>query len=101
MIHGDDFGDDGDVLPGIEINRNLRQLDIQNAGSLHVESSPFDDGILIPLLELHHNLDALLLADRPDTEDRLDVDQPHAADLHVMPLHLVSASDENIVAALA
>ena len=43
------------------------------------------DGVaVIPLLELHDDLDALLLAHGANAEDRRDVDQPDAANLHVV-----------------
>ena len=76
-------------------------------GSAHVE----DDGLLlreagavgvlggVPRLELHDDLDALLLPHRARAEERRDVDEPDAADFHVMRRELVTAADEDVVAA--
>ena len=56
---------------------------------------------LIPLLELHDDLDALLLAHGAHAEDRRDVDETDAANLHVMTLQLVAAADQHVAAAPA
>src|SRR5260370_17640506 len=39
----------------------------------------------IPFHQLDHQLDLLLVADRGDADEVLDVDDPQAANLHVMP----------------
>ena len=57
-------------------------------------------GVVPPLLELDDHLDALLLAHGADAEDRRNVDEADAADLHVVPLQLVAAADEDVAAAL-
>src|ERR1700682_3467260 len=101
VVEGNDLGDDGDVLPGVQEYRDLRKLHLEHRGGLYVEAGSLHDGILVPLFELHDDLDALLLADGADTKDSRNVDQTDAANLHVMPLHLVATSDQHIVAALA
>src|SRR6185503_12334396 len=63
VVQRDDFGDHGDVLSRVEIDSDLRQLDIEYGCPLHVEAGPFDNGVLVPFLELNHYLDALLLPD--------------------------------------
>src|SRR5512137_1291615 len=84
MHHRDDLGDHRDVLARVEGHHDLRHRDVQNHGLLPGEAGPV--GILgrFPVLQLHHHLDPLLLADRPDPEQRRDVDQADAADLHVV-----------------
>src|SRR5688500_8774715 len=101
MIERDDFGDYGDVLPRVEEHRDLRQLDLENRGRLDVESGALDDCVLIPLLEHDDDLDALLLPNRPDSENRRNVDQSHTADLHEVALHVVPATNQDVVAAFA
>ncbi len=51
------------------------------------------------VLELHHDLDSLLLAHRAHTEQRGDVDEADAANLHVVRGQLVTPPDEDVVAA--
>src|SRR5207248_975502 len=46
-----------------------------------------------------NDLDALLLAHGANAEERVDVDQANAADLHIVPRDLVSAPDEHVVTA--
>jgi hypothetical protein len=99
MIHRDHFGDHRDVLSRIEKHFDLRQFNPENRRRLRVEAGPVHDRILVPLLEVDHDFHALLLPNGPDAEDRGDVDQPHTADLHEMPLQLVPASDQHVVAA--
>src|SRR5258708_4444682 len=99
MMHRDDFGDHGDVLAGIEMNGNARNGDTENVRVLVVQSGTVHVGALTPLLELNDDLDALLLAHRADAEDGRNVHEPDAANLHVMALELVAASNEDVVAA--
>src|SRR5687768_6007012 len=101
MVERDDFRDHGDVLPWVEEHRNLRQLDLENRGRFDVESGALDDCVLVPLLEHDDDFDALLLPNRPDSENRGNVDQSHTADLHEMALHVVPATNQDVVAALA
>src|SRR5687767_14324855 len=62
--HRDHFGDDGDVLAGIEGHDHARELHAENVGFLLGQAAAV--GVLrgLPVLELHHHLDALLLAHR-------------------------------------
>ena len=73
----------------------------EDVGRLAVEARALDDGVLPPLLELHDDLDALLLTHGADAEDRRNVDEADAADLHVVPLQLVTAPDQDVAAARA
>src|SRR5436190_4859479 len=93
MVHGDHFGDHGDVLAGIERNGDARDGHAEDVGRLPVEPRALDDGVVTPFLELDDDLDALLLADGPDAEDGRDVDEAEAANLHVMALELVAPSN--------
>src|SRR5258708_22930406 len=99
MMDRDDFGDHGDVLAGIEMNGNARNGDTENVRVLVVQSGTVHVGALTPLLELNDDLDALLLAHRADAEDGRNVHEPDAANLHVMALELVAASNDDVVAA--
>src|SRR6202022_4380911 len=101
VIERDDLSDDSDVLPGIQEYRDLGKLHLEHRGRLDVETGSLHYGILVPLLELHDDLDAFLLADGANTEDSWNVDQADTTNLHVVPLHLVAAADQHIVAALA
>src|SRR2546423_8676065 len=100
MIEGNDLGNDGDVLAGVEEHSDLGKLYLQYRGRLDVEPGSLYDCILVPLLELHDNLDSLLLSDRANTEDSGNVDQTDPTNLHIVPLHLVAAADQHIVTAL-
>src|ERR1700693_1341190 len=101
MIERNDLGNDSDVLPGIQEYRDLRKLHLEHRGRLHIETGSLHDGILVPLFELHDDLDALLLADGANTEDSGNVDQADPTNLHVVSLHLVAAADQHVVSALA
>src|SRR5262245_36719688 len=96
MIHRDHFGHDRDVLSRIERDTNLGQLDVENRRDLRVEPGAVDVGVLIPLLELDDDLDAFLPAHGADAENRRNIHQTDAANLHVMPLKLVTAANENV-----
>ena len=54
---------------------------------------------MIPVLELHDHLDALLLPNGANPEDRRNVDEPDAANFHVMLLQLVTAPHDEVAAA--
>ena len=86
-------------LPGIERDHRLRELDVEDVGGRAVEPGAVDPLRLVPLLELDDDLDALLLAHGAHAEDRRDVDDADAADLHVVALQLVAAADEDVAAA--
>src|SRR3954462_194001 len=101
VVHGDYLGHYGDVLSGVQKHSDLRQVDIKDSCGFHVDTDALHHCVLIPLLQLNDHFDALLLADSANTEDRLNVDETHPTDFHVVTLHLVTAPDENIVAALA
>src|SRR5947208_915085 len=49
VVEGDDFGDHGDVLPWIERDANLRELDVEDRRRHRVEARSVDGGVLIPL----------------------------------------------------
>src|SRR5688500_3385195 len=97
MIHRDHFADDRDVLARIQQHANLGQLDIENLRRLAVEPRAIHDRVGVPVLQLHDDLDALLLAHGTDAEDGGNVHEPDAADLHVVALQLVATSDEHVV----
>src|SRR6266850_1914753 len=99
VVHGEHFADHRQVLAGVQGHREERQLDVEQLGFLTVESGAVVFASGIPILELHDDLDPLLLAHRPDAEEGVDVDQPHAADLHVVTGDLVAAADQHVVAA--
>src|SRR5919109_3118456 len=98
VIHRHDFGHDGDVFPRIERDHHLGNLHTEDRRRRAIETRPIDGGRLVPLLELHDDLDALLLPNGPYAEDRLHVDQPDATNLHVMACKLVAAADQDVVA---
>src|SRR5687768_13847638 len=99
VIEGDHFGDDGDVLSRIERDSDERNVDAKDCRRIGVESCPIDHRILVPLLEPNDHLDSFLLPHRANAEDRRYVDEADAPDFHVMPLQLVAATDQNVVAA--
>jgi hypothetical protein len=86
-------------FPWVEVHRDLRKLDVEDRRRLLIEPGAVGHGVLPPLLELDNDLDALLLPDGADPEDRGDVDEPDAADLHIVPLELVAAADQHVRAA--
>src|SRR4029077_11776744 len=69
--------------------------------TLHVQAGSLDHCVLIPLLELDHDLDALLLPNGANPEDRRDINKSHPAYFHVMALQLMAAPDQDIVPTLA
>src|SRR5262249_26972509 len=91
--------DDRDVFPGIERHAHPRQLDIENRRRFGVEARAIRRVPVIPVLELHHDLDAFLMAHGADAEERRDVDDADASNLPVVPLKLVAASDEDVATA--
>src|SRR4051812_41089119 len=101
MVEGDDFGDDCDVLPRIERDANLWQLDVEDRRRFRVEARSVDGRVLIPLLELNDDLNALLLPHSADAENRRNVHEPNAANFHMMSLELMSAPDQDVRAAAA
>ena len=86
-------------FPGLSGTRTLRELDVENRRRLAVEARAVDDRVVMPFLELHDDLDALLLAHGANAEDGRDVDEADAADLHVVALQLVAATDQDVAAA--
>src|SRR5260221_13883220 len=100
VIHGDDFTDHRQVLSRVQGHGDERQIDVEELGLLQVEAGAIVLTPGVPALELDDDLDALLLPHGADTEQRIDIDQPHAADLHVVTGDLVAAADQHIVAAL-
>src|SRR5438105_2396965 len=77
--HRHHFGDHRDVLARIERHQHLGQRHVEDPGLLAFQPGAVVGLGAVPVVELHHHLDALLLAHRPDAEERGDVDQPHAA----------------------
>src|SRR3954471_2593350 len=47
VIQRDHFGDHSDVFPGIQKNRDLRELDIEDGGGCNVEARALGDCVLI------------------------------------------------------
>src|SRR4051812_301188 len=99
MIHRDHLRDHRDVLPRIEGHGDLRQRHIQNTTTLAIEAGAVDHQLRVPVDQLHHYLDSLLLPNGADAEDRRHVDEADAADLHVVALELVPAAEEPLGAA--
>ena len=99
MRHRDDFANHREVLARIERHRHERQLDVEQLGALLIESGAVVFARVVPVLELHHDFDALLLAHGANAEQRVDVDQADAADFHVMPGNLMPAANQHVVAA--
>src|SRR3954471_13981943 len=99
MVHRDHLRDHRDVLPRVEGHGDLRQRHIQNTTTLAIEARAVDDQLRVPIHQLHHDLDALLLPNGADAEDRRHVDGTDAADLNVVALELVAAADESLGAA--
>src|SRR5882757_5299455 len=99
VIHRDDFANDREVLAGVERHRHQRQRHVEQLRVLLIEPGAVVLARVVPIFELHHHFDALLLAHRADAEQLFDVDQSDAANLHVMPRNLVPAPDQHVVAA--
>src|SRR3954471_20350743 len=99
VIQRDHLGDHRDILARIERNADLRQLDVEDCGRLTIEARAIDDGVLMPVLELHDDLETLLLAHGADAEHAGYVDQPDAAYFHVVPLQLMPLADQHVAAA--
>src|SRR6267378_3672739 len=66
VVHGQHFADHRQVLAGIQGHREQRQLDVEELGFLTVESGAVVFASRVPILELHDDLDAFLLAHRAD-----------------------------------
>src|SRR5215510_15981018 len=96
--HRDHFRDDSDVLPRVERDDHLGNRHLENRGLQLSEPGPV--GVLgrLPVLELDDHFDPLLLAHRPDSEERRDIDEPYAADLHVVAGQLMTLADQDIAA---
>src|SRR5258705_214958 len=96
VIHRDHFADHRQVLARVQRNRDEGHLDVEDIGFLKVEAGAVVFAVGVPVLELHDDLDALLLPHGADAEQRVDVDEPHAADLHVVAGDLVTAANEDV-----
>jgi hypothetical protein len=75
VIQRDDLGNYRDVFARVQKYRDLGELDTEDGCGLDIEASALHDGVLMPLLELNHNLNALLLPDSANPEDRRNIDQ--------------------------
>src|SRR5205823_9381918 len=99
VVHRHDLADHGQVLAGVERDRDHREGHVEHARRLTVDPGAVVLARRVPLVELHHDLDALLLPHRPHAEQGADVDESDAADLHVVLRQLVAAADQDVVAA--
>src|SRR5689334_22442413 len=97
VVHGHHLTDNRQILAGVQGHRHEGQRNAQQRGFLAVEPGPVVLAAGIPVFELHHHLDALLLAHGADAEQGLNVDQPHPANLHEVAGQLVAASDQHVV----
>src|SRR6185437_6675545 len=97
VVHGHHLTNNRQILAGVQGHRHEGQRNAQKRCFLAIQPGPVVLPIRVPVLELHHHLDALLLADGPDPEEGLDVDQPHPPDLHEVPRELVATSDQHVV----
>src|SRR5688572_9901182 len=88
MVHGHDFGQHGQVFPCVQRDDYFRKLHPQNFHFLDVQPGAVVRGGGSPLLQLNHDLDALLLTDGADAEKRAHVDDADATNLHVVALQL-------------
>src|SRR6185503_7558445 len=95
--HGHDLGDDRDVLSGIERDHNPGNRHIQNGGLLPRQTAAVAILGGLPILQLHHHLDPLLLAHRAHAEQRRNVDQANAPNFHMMRRQLVPPADQHVV----
>src|ERR1051325_2989211 len=99
MVRGDPFADNRQILPGVQRHRHERQRHVEQLGLLLIEPGAIVLARVVPVLELDDDFDALLLADRADAEQRVDVDQPDTADFHVVAGDFVPAADQHVVPA--
>src|SRR5260370_39441656 len=97
LVQRDDFAADGDVLPRVEGDGDQRHWNLQQRRLLAIEAGAVVLARSVPVLQLYHNFDAYLLAHRPDAEQRLDVDQANAADLHVVARQLMAPTDQHVI----
>jgi hypothetical protein len=87
LVAGDDLDQRGDVAPGPE--RDPGQWDIHAEDRPHLRlGAEAVVVLLLRLAELDDDLDLLVVADRGDAEQVRDVEDPEAADLHVVLMHL-------------
>src|SRR2546422_713603 len=84
MVHRHHLADHGEILARVERHGDERQAHAEQRRRLAVEPRAVVLPGRVPVLELHDHLDALLLAHGAHAEQRLDVDQPDAPDLHVV-----------------
>src|SRR5262245_28993742 len=64
--HGDDFADHREILARIQRDGDAGNGDLENVRGLAIEPRPVVFARGVPIGELHHDLDALLLPHRPD-----------------------------------
>src|SRR6185503_4965917 len=62
VVHRDHLTDHGQVLAGVQRDRDERQLGVEQLGFLQIEPGAVVFACGVPILELHHDLDALLLS---------------------------------------
>ena len=84
VVAGRDLDQDRHAAPGSHRQHQHGNLDIQHREAPVLKPQPLVFHGCVPLHQLNHQLDLLLLAHRRHTEEVLDVDDPQAPDLHVV-----------------
>src|SRR5688572_8360530 len=74
VVHRHHFADDGDVLSRHQRHGHHGDGHAQDVHGPRVQPGAVVGGVLVPDLQLHHHLDALLLADGPHAEHGAHVD---------------------------
>src|SRR5438105_15849208 len=91
VIEGNHLRNNRDVFSGIEWHSYEGNLQVEYRGRECIETRAVDDRILIPILELHCNLDALLLTNGSNSKNGGNIDESQAANFHMMALQLVTS----------
>src|SRR5207249_7880273 len=80
VVHRHDLADHGEVLARVQGHHDDRQAHVEQGRLPGVQSGAVVLATRLPVFQLHHDLDALLLAHGADPEQPLDVDQADPAD---------------------
>ena len=86
-------------LPGFSGTTTRGTAHFENGGLLPGQAGPVAVLGGFPVLQLDHDLDALLLPHRAHPEQRRNVDQADAADFHVVRGELMAPTDEHVMPA--
>ena len=96
VVHRGQLHDDGEVAPGADRDRHLRQGHAEDGGRLAGQAEAVVGLALLPALHLHDEVDLRLGLDGAHAVEVADVDDADAAHLHVIADHLRRGAHQGV-----